>query len=418
MKIDQVNIQGKKILGISASYPPFHAGGYEIRIKDVFDGLSALGHQIQVLTTRPVKHSHPIKENQKYPILRKLHDRRKARFFPKEILFDLMDTRLIEKTINSFHPDLIYLGHIYNLSKAILPYLAGLNIPIILDEGGNVVKGAWTEHGRWYRFVENYQSSVIIVNKIKPLIIKIVHELSQGRLRLDWIWPPYMKIIFNSELNRSNARSFGVPVEQSVVIHSGVDLDKFSFKPRSGLSSPLRIIIPGRIEEKKGQIDGVRLVHELEKMGIKAVLILVGFPSNDVYYQLLKDEIQKYQLSDKVLFYPMVDQDELIDLYHNSDICFFPSYQIPGLSRIPLEAMACGCLVITYGNEGSAEIIENGKNGFLISTGDFKEISKIINLIFESQELIKSLIDSANRTIRYKYSLEIYVNRINKILIT
>ncbi len=42
-----------RILTISAFYPPYTYGGYEIRIGDIMDGLSARGHKIHVLTTKP-----------------------------------------------------------------------------------------------------------------------------------------------------------------------------------------------------------------------------------------------------------------------------------------------------------------------------------------------------------------------------
>ena len=189
-----------KILTISAHHPPCHFGGYELRVKDIMDGLAARGHSIRVLTNYPEKRGCGKDSAQVYPVIRKLHDRRMAKFFPKEILFDLLDTRLLQWQIDQFKPDVIYLGHTYILSKALLPYLARQTIPIVYDEGGSGLIEAWTEHGRWFRFTGDYRSRFGILNAIKPLVIRTVCALSRGRITPWWAWPQNIHAFFNSEL--------------------------------------------------------------------------------------------------------------------------------------------------------------------------------------------------------------------------
>lgn len=405
-----------KILVISVKYPPDHTGGYELRVKDIMDGLSSRDHHVLVLTTKKGKKTGRKNERSFYDVKRKLHNRNDARFFLKEVFYDLLDTRTVEREIKRFEPDLIYLGHTYPLTKQLLPYLAGINIPVFYDEGGNGLKGAWTERGRWFTFTGDWQSSKPILNHLKPYVVKAVKALSQGRISEDWQWPERMQIMFNSALNLENARSFGVPVKNARVIHSGVDTDKFSFKARDGFSSPLRIIIPGRIEEKKGQLDGVRLVHTLQEHGVEAVLTLVGPIAQDEYLERIKAEITQYGLSDKVKFRSFCDQQEIITLYHQSDICFFTSYHHSGFSRVPLEAMACGCLVISYGNEGSDEIILNGENGFLIGAGDVKNVTQLVIDLFSHDISYQKTITKARDLVVHSHSMAAYINRIEEIL--
>jgi hypothetical protein len=42
-----------KILVITSGFPPYHFGGYEIRVKDILDKLAQRGHKIRVLTSVP-----------------------------------------------------------------------------------------------------------------------------------------------------------------------------------------------------------------------------------------------------------------------------------------------------------------------------------------------------------------------------
>jgi len=410
-------MENKRILVISAHYPPYHMGGYEIRVKDIMDELTDRGYKILVLTTKPEKQGQHQNETSTYPVKRKLHNRNKSRFFPKEILFDLLDTKILERMIESFNPDIIYLGHIYLLSKAIFPYLVDREIPLISDEGGNSLKGVWTENGRWFRFAGNYKSQYKVINKIKPAVIKLVLKLGQGRIKETWAWPGNMRVFFNSELNKRNAASFGVPIYNAVVIYSGIDVSKFSFNPRESLSSPIRIIIPGRVEEKKGQLDGIKLVQALEIHGIDAEISIVGLRSTEGYYNALVSEIEKGQINEKVKLFNMMHRPKLIDLYHQSDICFFPSYHQSGFSRIPLEAMACGCIAISYGNEGSDEIIRSGENGYLVRPGDYQRMVEIICDLRSSQANYHRVVENARQGVETDYSLDNYVDRVETLII-
>lgn len=110
-----------KILVLSSGYPPYHGGGYGIRVKQIIDALAQRGHAIRVLTNRPISFPHPESTRASYPVLRKLHNHEAVSSFFQEIVIDLQDTRLLADQLNAFDPDVVYLGHIYILSKALLP---------------------------------------------------------------------------------------------------------------------------------------------------------------------------------------------------------------------------------------------------------------------------------------------------------
>ena len=407
-----------RILAISAHYPPCHFGGYEIRVKAILDGLAAHGHTIRVLTNYPeIKATHR-SSPESYPAIRRLHNRTKARFFLKEVLYDLLDTRLLEKQIEEFKPDVIYLGHTYIFSKALLPYLARQNIPIVYDEGGSGLIEAWTEHGRWFRFTGNYRSRFASLNWIKPFVIRLVVAISRGRIQREWTWPQNMRIIFNSELNRKNAQAAGVPIDNSTVIHSGVDTSVFTFKLREKMGSPLRIIVPGRIERRKGQLDAVHLVKALLDEGIDTRLVMAGSGWVDGYYEEVLTSIRENQLTDHISILPMLTAEELAAHYHNADICFFPSHFRTGFSRVPLEAMACGCLVISYGNEGSDEIIKDRETGFLVEERAYTRMMQIIRKLVKNPYEVERITQAVGKEIEEKYSLEHYSAKIESELST
>jgi glycosyltransferase involved in cell wall biosynthesis len=369
-----------------------------------------------VLTNYPERKTSELTSNKKYSVVRRLHNRHRAKFFPKEIMIDLLDIKLLQRQIRQFNPDAIYLGHTYVLSKAILPFLAHQTSPIVYDEGGSGLIEAWTEHGRWFRFTGDYKSRFALLNATKPLVIKLVCALGRDRIKTHWAWPENMHIMFNSELNRSNAHAKGVPIDSSRVIHSGIDTQVFTFKQRTQLNTPLRIIVPGRIEQRKGQLDAVELLKQLLKAGIDTRMIMAGPKWVDGYFDEVTAFIQKTGLTDKIDILPMLSTEDLIEEYRKADICFFTSYFRTGFSRVPLEAMACGCIVISYGNEGSDEIIRDRENGYIVEPGDISSVIELIKRMIEKSTKVKRISEVARVEIEHKYVLNFYIDHIEQQL--
>jgi glycosyltransferase involved in cell wall biosynthesis len=424
-----------KILVITSRYPPYHFGGYGIRCKNILDELTARGHEIIVLTSKKETGSRFPHQAARYKILRKLHIRiitgglihRLERghgthslgmflIFMRELLFDLWDIGFIDRQVKQFQPDVIYLGHITILTKALMPYFVVCRVPIVYDEGVSGLIDSWEEKGIWYKFTGGYTSRSPLVNALKPLIVKLVCALSAERLNPQWAWPADLHIFFNSGLNRRNAIARGVPVSTAGVIHSGIDTRKFSFLPRSGFGSPLLFLIPGRIEPRKGQIDAVRLLAKLSEFGMDAKMIFTGEKWVNSYYLEVEKEGKTLCLEDKMIIMPMVEHDKMADLYHQTDICFFPSYYKTGFSRVPLEAMACGCVIISYGNEGSDEIIRDKQSGFLVSPADYAEIADIVKKLLADPEMIRVMVSAARKDIEENYSMERYVDMIEETI--
>ena len=221
---------------------------------------------------------------------------------------------------------------------------------------------------------------------------------------------------FNSDLNRLNALCRGVPAAQARVIHSGIDIKKFGFKPGQQFQQPLKILVPGRIEKRKGQKDAVEVLRQLLNSGIEARITLAGPNWTDGYSGEIITEAQDPQLAGKVTILPMQSTDEMVALYHDADICIFSSDFRTGFSRVPLEAMATGCLMISYGNEGSDEIIEDGRNGYLVPTGDYQRIIEIIKSYLGDPERVQTMVNTARQLVEQQYSMDIYVDQIEQFL--
>lgn len=424
-----------KIFVITANYPPYHFGGYELRCKNVIDELTRRGHKCLVITSQKETRLGFHHELAPYQIIRYLHASLKqnsliARLaqqrwthsfglllvFIRDLFFNLLDIKFIDCQIQRYQPDIIYLGHIAILSKVLMPYLSESKTPILYDEGSTGLIELWEEKGIWYKFAEEYVNRYSIINEVKQLIIKFVQWVSANRIKPQWSWPIKMHIFFNSEHHLKRTMTKGVPVSGAKVIHSGINIDKFNYHPKKKPGFPVVCIVPGRIEPGKGQIDAVRLLAELLEQGIDGKLILVGGKRVESYYLEIESEIKRLCLEERTTLIPMITQEKLVELYHQSDICFFPSYHLSGYSRVPLEAMACGSIVISYGNEGSDEIIREKKTGFIVPPAGYEAIASIVKELMANPDLFKYILDTARNEIENNCSMQKYVDQIEEIV--
>lgn len=99
--------------------------------------------------------------------------------------------------------------------------------------------------------------------------------------------------------------------------------------------------------------------------------------------------IEKHQLKKRVLKLGFLTTPEIIDLYNSAEVFLFPSlYEGCGMPN--LEAMACGCPVITSDSFAIPEIV-NDAALILKNSKDHNEISDLIINLFNNENQRKEL---------------------------
>lgn len=106
---------------------------------------------------------------------------------------------------------------------------------------------------------------------------------------------------------------------------------------------------------------------------------------------------------------------ELVDAYNKSRI-FLNTAIFSPIPTVLLEAMACGCCVISTNCGMVGEIIQNGINGFI--SNDINEIKKYINICSNDEQLCKKIGYNARKTILEKFNLSKFVQNWNDALNT
>ena len=109
---------------------------------------------------------------------------------------------------------------------------------------------------------------------------------------------------------------------------------------------------------------------------------------------------------------PAESSDALVKAYQTSRI-FLNTSTISPVPTSLLEAMACGCAVVTTATCMIPEIIENGVNGFI--SNDEQELKEMLVQLLNDEDLAKKLGEAARKTIVEDFSEDRFIEQWDKL---
>jgi glycosyltransferase involved in cell wall biosynthesis len=109
-------------------------------------------------------------------------------------------------------------------------------------------------------------------------------------------------------------------------------------------------------------------------------------------------------LAGRVELLGVVPREELVDFYRSLDVFVVPSAQ-EGLGIVALEAMACGCPVVSTRCGGPEDFVHPGENGFLVGFSEVEMADAIVRIVVD-RGLRERLSGGAVETVRRDFSAE------------
>ena len=198
-------------------------------------------------------------------------------------------------------------------------------------------------------------------------------------------------------------QNYEIPEQKLRIVYPGLDLDLF--KPTSTKKENTLLVV-GRIQPQKGQINTLKLFHNLLMLSPDLKLNFVGGPSGKdgkEYLKTIENEIEQTGLKNNVQFLNSATQEQLINEYNKAKIVVHASqYETFGL--IALEANACGVPVVSINQGPLKETIENGQNGYIAET--FEDENLILfckNILSDSEYQSKIQINCLNVAKQYDW---------------
>ena len=163
----------------------------------------------------------------------------------------------------------------------------------------------------------------------------------------------------------------------------------------------------GRLENKKGFYN---LILAFEKLKLDDwQLHIAGDGPQRIE---LENLIKKLRLDNVKL---LGNKKDIFSQYAVASI-FVLCSQREGFPNVLLEAMSCGCAVVSFNcNYGPGEIIENRKNGILVEDQNFEELANEIRALTMDNDMRKKIASEAVR-VKEKFSLEKIVKQWDSVI--
>lgn len=166
------------------------------------------------------------------------------------------------------------------------------------------------------------------------------------------------------------------------VVHSPVDLERFDprridrarARARLGEAAGHRLLlgVVAQLTPWKGQDTAIEALRLLREEGIDAHLLLIGSAKfvdratrfdNEGYVARLRELVVQAGLEDRVSW--LGEREDVPELMRALDVLLLPSWEEP-FGRALIEAMAMRVPVLATSVGGPAEIVEDGREGFLL----------------------------------------------------
>jgi UDP-glucose:(heptosyl)LPS alpha-1,3-glucosyltransferase len=233
-------------------------------------------------------------------------------------------------------------------------------------------------------------------------------------------------IVSNSELVKELVlKHYEYPKNRINVIRNGLDKENFDLNYDKDLKVAMRKQFLNNEEEHKfilffiatnfhikGLDSAIKAIANLPKKIKENTLLIIAGGDKPDKYQKLADNLD---IAKNIKF--IGSCNHVKDYYKLSDMLIYPSLGEP-FGNVCLEAAACGLPVITTMQNGSCEVVEDGKNGYLIDNANCindltKSIEKYYNLsASEKESFSHKAIESAK-----EYDWKKHLEKLEKLII-
>ncbi len=196
--------------------------------------------------------------------------------------------------------------------------------------------------------------------------------------------PRLKAVVCNSRMVRDEIkRNFGLPDTKLHVIYSGVDTvayhpdlkrSRAEVRASLGLSSEaLLYLFVGSGFERKGLPAALKALARLPEGN----LLVIGRDRHAERYRRLTEDLG---LGTRVQFLGALP--DVKPYYGAADGLVLPTLYDP-FPNVALEAMACGLPIVTSTTSGAAELIENGRNGYVCDALDIETLAAHLRAVIE-----------------------------------
>jgi glycosyltransferase involved in cell wall biosynthesis len=378
-----------KIAIFNEFYPPDHLGGAERTAQVIYERLSGRGRDVCVLTGYVEK---PSQEGDIFRMIPRYNDPsgsiRKLTFIEKTRL-DVISYFKAKEFYKKNGVSILLVRSVRGISLRPIFAAMDLGIPVIF-----MVPDDW----------------------LAELKASCDRSFIWGALRKRVLYKnfDYEHILCPSEYLLNIYSKAGFKKEKLSLFPHAVDTEMFKPGGQREDMPGTHIIFVGRLFSNKGLHVLVEASKLLKEDGKTFRITVIG-KGDEEYESSVKRKVEDYDLEENFAFKGMIPQSDLPDFYRSSDIAVVPSLQEAfGITLI--EAMSCGLPVVASKIQAIPEIINDGIDGILVESGSPDSLAKGLISLMEDASKRTSLGASARKKAVNEYSLDKYIEKLEKVL--
>lgn len=205
-----------------------------------------------------------------------------------------------------------------------------------------------------------------------------------------WIYPALDAVVAPSRGSlRSIERAASVASDRLHLIHNPVDVERVARSSAHALPEPMAhllhkpfVLAVGRLNNDQKGFDRLIDAHAaVRASGIDHNLVILGEGPDR---EFLEQKVRSLGVEDSTHMPGFVDEPFP---FYNAARLFAAPAPIDGFGRVYLEAMACGLPVIGSQASGPLEILDDGRYGIIIPSGDADALGLAISGLLTDEEM-------------------------------
>ncbi|MBL8062022.1 MAG: glycosyltransferase family 4 protein [Anaerolineales bacterium] len=369
-----------RILTIIHEFPPIGGGGGRAAY-DICTELAARGHDVTVLTAH--MDGLPLDEKQDGFRLVRIPSKRTEAFtatFNTMLAFDLAGLWAGLALIWRFRPDIIHTH--FAVPAGALAFALSLltGVPYILTAHlGDVPGGVPEKTAYWFSWLEPFTKPIWKRARQVVAVSEFTRQLALAH------YPVNIRII-------PNGADFSHLVTENVVVNQ----------------TP-RIVFAGRFVSQKNPLAIVRVLSTLTDLDWNCSMLGDG-----PVFEEVKAEIDKHDMSERFNLTGWVTPNDVLKEFSQSDILFMPSLS-EGLPVVGVDGLMKGLAIVASRIGGFLDLVEPGKNGYLIEVRDEAAFSSTLReLISNREHLLKFRLASLEKA--KNFDIEKIVDQYEEIM--
>lgn len=210
----------------------------------------------------------------------------------------------------------------------------------------------------------------------------------------------------------------GCDKKKIIVHHMGIDLGRFRFSERKKrFAEPIRILTVGRLVEKKGHEYAIKAAAKIVTEHKNIAYIIAG---DGPLRSELESLVSRLGIGAHVRFLGALEQDEILKLYQQAHIFICPSITAgdgdqEGTPVVLMEAQATGLPTVCSCHSGIAEVVRNGRSGFLVPERDVNALADRLDYLIDHPDLWSKMGKFGRQFVEEHYNIKKLNRRLVRI---